>query len=210
MTEHEQPGLNPEHLLKLKAELLERWQQLPVEHQATMGLVLLQELLDGEYGTWMREALALKGVMVEAAAQDQDNPAAEAAKQEWLDRIRGMELLDKESREKLPPLYANEKQGLDALAQVKFFTPDSDWSWYASEGSPVDENGLYDTEKEKVDCLFFGLVSGFELELGYFSLEELASVQGPLGLPIERDLDFEPRSLRELQAWHEQQRRGRQ
>jgi hypothetical protein len=49
-----------------------------------------------------------------------------------------------------------------------------------------------------VDYLFFGLVSGFDVELGYFSLSELASVRGPLGLLIERDLYFVPRTLHEL------------
>ena len=39
---------------------------------------------------------------------------------------------------------------------------------------------------------------GFEAEFGYFSVRELESVRGPLGLPIERDLHFEPRSLEEL------------
>lgn len=117
----------------------------------------------------------------------------------------GMELLDAETRAKMPELYSQEKKGLEALAQAKFFTPDSNWTWYASEGSPVDEDGYYDTTKEKVDYLFFGLVIGFEIELGYFSLNELQSARGPLGLPIERDLDFEPKTLRELQRWHEQQ-----
>ena len=32
-------------------------------------------------------------------------------------------LLDPESRERLPELYSGEEKGLDALAQVKFFTP---------------------------------------------------------------------------------------
>ena len=36
-----------------------------------------------------------------------------------------MILLPKEIREELPALYANEELGLDALARVKFFTPDS-------------------------------------------------------------------------------------
>jgi hypothetical protein len=45
----------------------------------------------------------------------------------------GENLLDQDSREKLPPLYSGEEKGLDALAQVNFFTPDSSWSWYASE-----------------------------------------------------------------------------
>jgi hypothetical protein len=117
------------------------------------------------------------------------------------------ELLDAESRTKLPPLYSNEALGLQALALVKFFTPDSNWTWYASEGSPVDANGYFDTDQEKVDFLFFGLVIGFEIEFGYFSLSELTAVRGGLGLPIERDLFFTPQTLRELKAKHGQERR---
>lgn len=116
-------------------------------------------------------------------------------------------LLDKETRAKLPDLYSNEEKGLDALAQVKFFLPGGSWTWYASEGSPVDEDGYYDTGKEKVDFIFFGLVDGLELEFGYFALSELESVRSQLGLPIERDLDFEPTTLRELKEMHERQRR---
>jgi hypothetical protein len=41
----------------------------------------------------------------------------------------GENLLDKASRKKLPQLYSGEEKGLDALAQVKFFTPDSNWTW---------------------------------------------------------------------------------
>jgi hypothetical protein len=40
----------------------------------------------------------------------------------------GENLLDQASREKLPPLYSGEEKGLDALAQVKFFTPDAQWT----------------------------------------------------------------------------------
>ena len=98
-------------------------------------------------------------------------------------------MLDQASREKLPPLYSGEEEGLDALAQIKFFTPDSNWTWYASEFDGED--------------IFFGLVSGFEVELGYFSLKELKEVLGPLNLPIERDLFFKPKSLRELMREHE-------
>ncbi len=104
----------------------------------------------------------------------------------------GEYLLDDGSREKLPPLYSGEELGLDALAHVKFFTPDSSWTLYASEFDGED--------------IFFGLVSGFELELGYFSLKELKEAKGSLGLPIERDLYYEPKSLRELMEWHKKQR----
>jgi hypothetical protein len=81
------------------------------------------------------------------------------------------------------------------MVVCKFFTPDAGWTWYALEGSPVDANGYYDTEKEKVDFVFFGLVSGVEVELGYFSLSELKSIRGKLGLPVERDLYFTPTRL---------------
>jgi hypothetical protein len=118
---------------------------------------------------------------------------------------RSEPLLDAESRAKLPPLYSQEEIGLNALAQVKFFTPDSNWTWYASEGSPIEANRYSDAPEGEEDFLCFGLVSGFEVEPGYFSLKELEEVRGPLGLPIERDLYFEPRSLQELLNAH---RRG--
>ncbi len=111
-------------------------------------------------------------------------------------------LLDAETRARLPKLYSTDERGLEALAQVKFFTPDSNWTWYATEGSPVDEDSFYDTDKEKVDFIFFGLVAGHEVELGYFALSELEEARGPLGLPIERDLHFEPTALRELMERH--------
>jgi len=50
------------------------------------------------------------------------------------------------------------------------------------------------------------LVSGFDVELGYFSLKELKEALGPLGLPIERDLYFEAKTLKELMELHKQQR----
>ncbi len=111
-------------------------------------------------------------------------------------------LLDEASRAKLPALYSNEQLGLKALAQVKFFQPDGSWSWFASEGSAVDEDGYYDTDKPKVDFLFFGLVIGFEIEFGFFSLSELSQARGSLGLPLEQDLYYQPKTLEELQKQH--------
>ena len=100
-----------------------------------------------------------------------------------------MELLPGEIRAVLPPIYSNEAKGMDAIAPVKYFTPDSGWTWYATEFDGIDT--------------YFGLVSGLEIELGYFSLSELEGVHGPLGLPIERDLWYEPQTLRELKALEE-------
>ena len=105
-------------------------------------------------------------------------------------RSISQELLTAEIRSQLPGLYANEAIGLSALARVKFFTPDSHWSWYASEFDGED--------------IFFGLVIGHFVELGYFSLAELQAVRGPLGLPVERALHFEPTSLEVLREHCEQ------
>ena len=155
-----------------------------------------------------RDSQTERGKLFEALADlaDDDSALAEMADLEslnnWLFELdqktppeepppTGEYLLDHITREKLPPLYSGEKLGLDALAQAKFFTPDSNWTWYASEFDGED--------------IFFGLVSGLELELGYFSLSELQSVTGPLGLPIERDIHFEPKKLGELMEAHKQQ-----
>ena len=99
-------------------------------------------------------------------------------------KIRGMKLLTKEIRKKLPPLYLQEGKGGKAVALVKYFSPSSSWTWYASEFDGEDT--------------FFGLVDGHCKELGYFSLSELESVNGPMGLPIERDLYWQPKTLEEI------------
>jgi hypothetical protein len=115
------------------------------------------------------------------------------------DGEQDIKLLTKDLVKRLPALYSQEENP-DPLVVCKFFTPDSSWTWYAIEGSPVDEDGFYDTDKEKVDFIFFGLVSGIEVELGYFSLAELQSVRGKFGLPVERDLYFEPTRLSEVKT----------
>jgi hypothetical protein len=104
-----------------------------------------------------------------------------------------MKLLTQEMRKKLPPLYGQESKGGKAIVHLKLFTPDGSWSWYITEGSPIqDESGT------EVDFHFFGLVDGHEKELGYVALSELESVRGPMGLPIERDLHWRPKMLEEI------------
>ena len=95
-----------------------------------------------------------------------------------------MKLLTQKIRKKLPPLYSQEDKGGKAIVYVKFFNPSGSWTWYATEFDGEDT--------------FFGLVEGFEKELGYFSLKELESVRGHLGLKIERDLYFKPQTLEEI------------
>ncbi len=116
-----------------------------------------------------------------------------------------MKLLTEEIRQKLPPLYSQENEK-DPMVICKFFDPVGSWTWYAIEGSPVDENGYFDTDKEKVDFLFFGYVAGDIPELGYFSLSFLLNAkQGLTGLralPIERDRYFTPCRLSEIKKKH--------
>jgi len=100
-----------------------------------------------------------------------------------------MKLLTKDLRGKLPKLYATENTPVEEkTAVVKFFTPDSSWTWYAVEFDGDDQ--------------FFGWVHGHEKEWGYFSLKELESVLGPLGLPIERDLYFKPTKIRDIGGYY--------
>ena len=112
-----------------------------------------------------------------------------------------MKLLTQELRKKLPPLYSQQKEA-DPQVICKFFHPLSSMTWYAIEGSPVDADGYYDTDKEKVDYLFFGWVYSDFPELGYFSLNEMEHTEVG-GLGIERDLHFKPMKLSEVKKLHQ-------
>ena len=92
-----------------------------------------------------------------------------------------MKLLTEQIKSKLPALGETENISCDDKEfVVKFFNPMGDWEWLVAEGE----------EQEDGDWMFFGLVSGFETEWGYFSLRELESVDVGFGLGIERDICF--------------------
>ena len=101
-----------------------------------------------------------------------------------------MKLLTEELKKKLPPLYANEEIK-DPTIVCKFFALASNWTWYAMEFDGEDT--------------FFGMVHGFEKELGYFSLKELESLtlkMGGVEIPaVERDINWTPRKLSELKEY---------
>lgn len=124
-------------------------------------------------------------------------------------------LITDEIQATLPPLYTNEQIGFEAKALVKYFTADAHWTWYASEASALFDDGTYQPLSETnlndphlQDVIFFGLVIGDEMEFGYFSAVELQSVRGALGLYVERDLYYEPKTLHELQAQHRRESGG--
>jgi len=96
--------------------------------------------------------------------------------------------LTKAIEKTIPPLYATEKQK-DPIVRVKFFSPYSSWTWYATEGQRTEEG----------DFRFFGLVDGHEVEWGYFMLSELENVQqrvfGYMLPGVERDCYCSPKPI---------------
>jgi hypothetical protein len=84
--------------------------------------------------------------------------------------------------ENIPDLYDTERS-INPTCHIKLFTPDSIFTWYIIEISKEDKDTCY------------GYVVGFESELGYFSLKELETIKGNLGLKVERDLSFKPTVL---------------
>jgi hypothetical protein len=132
-----------------------------------------------------------------------NDPECEQRRQQEL--LDGTNLFPEILKERMPALYSQEQER-DPFVVVKYFDPVGSWTWYATEGSLVDEDGYMDTNKEKVDFLFFGLVVGFEPELGYFSLNELKTakegLRGIRAMPIERDIHFRPQRLSEVRRRH--------
>lgn len=135
--------------------------------------------------------------------QEFTDPEREQRRQREL--LDGTNLLPDILKEQMPSLYSQENER-EPLVVVKYFDPVGSWTWYATEGSPVDEDGYMDTNKPKVDYLFFGLVVGLEPELGYFSLNELKTakedLRGIRAMPIERDIHFRPQRLSEVRKRH--------
>ena len=109
----------------------------------------------------------------------------------WQDNhsgVRGHALMTKEVGDTIPAIYANEnaKDYDTVLAPAKLFSPFGNWTWYITEMDP-----------ETGEC--FGLVQGFETELGYFSLDELAEATVFGGVPaVERDLYWQPKTIGEI------------
>ena len=96
-----------------------------------------------------------------------------------------LKLLTKELRHKFPKLGTTDSKDPSQIKVIaKFFDPCSQWTWYATEFDGEDT--------------FFGFVWGIENELGDFSLSELQSYAGKLGLGIERDLYFRDHTLAEV------------
>ena len=91
------------------------------------------------------------------------------------------QLMTREIAEGLPGLY--EQDGAkDPVVYVHYFSCVSGWGWWLLEFDGTDEA--------------FGLVEGYDDELGYFSLKEMAELNRSMGfVVVERDEHFSPKPL---------------
>ena len=95
-------------------------------------------------------------------------------------------MMTKEILRKAPSMYSTDGQGYEAVAVAHYFSCMgglAGWDWYMTE---------YDPETQEA----FGLVLGYEKELGYFSIREFEEINRRYGLNvIERDMYFTPTKL---------------
>lgn len=84
-------------------------------------------------------------------------------------------LMDKQLQEKIPQLYETDGKP-NKMIYARYYL--EDWEWLVFEYSPLQR-------------LCFGLVDGYEKELGYFTLDELEEI-GAI-----RDFNFEPTLYKE-------------
>ena len=77
-----------------------------------------------------------------------------------------------------------ENEGFDPAPVVKLFTPDAGATWLLTEIDPDDPDHAFGLCDLGLGCP----------EMGWLSLADLATVRGRLGLPVERDLHFQPRA----------------
>ena len=73
-----------------------------------------------------------------------------------------------------------EGSSMDQMVVAKFFNPLGDWKWYLM--NMEDESG----------CYAWGIVKGFEVEVGSFSITEMEDIKLPFGMGIERDKYWKP------------------
>ncbi len=100
--------------------------------------------------------------------------------------VRRHKLLTAELVEQMPGLYESEGTPVaDKLIYAHYFTASADWHIAELDRETGEMFGRCD------------LGMGFP-EWGYVTIHELAQLRAQFGLPVERDLDFTPKTAREL------------
>ena len=76
---------------------------------------------------------------------------------------------------------------------IKGFESFSGWYWFAFELDHVQDSDMGDGKVISKDKIFFGLVQGFEEELGYFSEGEILSLGNKAWEIPKKNLPFSGR-----------------
>ena len=97
-----------------------------------------------------------------------------------------MKLMTQAQKNKMIKNHNNQDGTKDFKAVIKLFDPTGSGTWYLSELDPNTN-------------IAFGLCYLGYSELGYVSLDELSNLKVKMGLGIERDLYFTPKTFDELQ-----------
>ena len=97
-----------------------------------------------------------------------------------------MKLMTQAQKNKMIKNHNNQDGSKDFKAVIKLFDPTGSATWYLSELNP--ENNVA-----------FGLCKITDEEFGYVSLDELSTLKVKMGLGIERDLYFTPKTFEEIQ-----------
>ena len=98
-----------------------------------------------------------------------------------------MKQITKAIKEKLIANHKNQDGTKEFKAVLKLFNPTGLGTWYLSELNPETN-------------VAFGLCHITDKELGYVDLNELQNFKGQMGLGIERDKFFKPKSLEECKS----------
>jgi len=138
-----------------------------------------------EQATGAGEAMAVTDVPIPEDVPSEDyEPSKMEQTARSMDGMRGHKIMPKGLEKKLPPLYSQDGKGMDATVHAKFFDPQGQATWHLTEYDP------------KTGDAFGHADMGFgEGEMGYFNVWEIGQTKGKMGLPMERDMYFEPKSL---------------
>ena len=98
-----------------------------------------------------------------------------------------MKLMTKEIKEKAQKQF-DDGSDMEQMVVAKYFDAMGDWKWF-----------LMNMDKDEDYC--WGIVKGFAVEMGSFSMKELQDIKLPFGLGIERDVLFSSTPASEL--WKE-------
>jgi hypothetical protein len=98
----------------------------------------------------------------------------------------GLELLPKWLTDQMPATNSDRTAEGEQIVYAKLFTPDADWTLFISAFNPATE-----------DMLCYAILNG-DLEMAEWGVQYLwylKTVKGGMGLPMERDTSFEPKSI---------------